>query len=105
MKRYLLFYRWTYKKAAVLGWHIDKCDIEDIEKTTSIKEILAYKEPVLLNGVFMLEFQTMEFILDRESWNTVFIVIFFCEYCSAILKIIVEEWSETQERRVINGLI
>lgn len=46
----------------------------------------------------------MEFILDRESWNTVFIVIFFCEHCSAILKIIVEQWSETQERGVINGL-
>lgn len=103
MKIYLLFYRWTYKKAAVLGWHIDKCDIEDIEKTTPIKEIHAYKEPVLLNGLSTCR--------NFKQWNSfwtenlgIFIVIFFCEHCSAILKIIVEQWSETQEWGVINGL-
>lgn len=75
------------------------------KKTTPIKEIHAYKEPVLLNGLstcrnfkqwnsFWTENLGIPYLLSYFSVNTVV----------PFLKIILEEWSETQERRVIDGL-
>lgn len=64
----IILYRWTYKKAAVLEWHIDKCAIEDMGKTTPNNSCI-WRISALERCIYMQEFQTMEFILDGESWN------------------------------------
>lgn len=81
----IILYRWTYKKAAVLEWHIDKCAIEDMEKTTPYKRNSCIWRISTLTGLSTCRnFKQWNSFWTKNLW--IFIVIFFWEYCSAILK-------------------